>query len=226
MSVYGTVSEFVQRFPMLNTYSLNSEHQCVHPVVEETLVPGKPANIAMSVVLVSMLHTTAQFNAFQIVVESRKFDMNESLIFHLWHIEEWALIIVDPAGMALLLDKGTDSDDQSNYFLLLKTLGRFCSKTLERYLQAIEVHNAYDWIINRGRGPLSFLYNLCFSGWILGGLQCSKLVWLLACLKALIRMGLYLNRSVFLYNTLSFEFQSLRKLKRFVEKQVSALDFN
>ena len=113
-------------FPMKSsTCSLTSEQQCDHPIVEETLVPGEPANIAMSVVLSSMLHTTAEFNAFEMVVESHKFDMSEPLIFHLtWYTElsldHWSFFIVDAAGMALLLDKGTDLDD-ANSFLLLKT---------------------------------------------------------------------------------------------------------
>ena len=205
----------IRRFPMLTTYSQNSEHQCAHPVVEETPVPGKPANIAMSVVLVSMLHTSAQFNAFQIVVESRKFDMNDSLIFHLWHIFDWALIIVDPAVMALLLDKGTEStdiDDPPNYFILLKTLKHFCSKHLERSLQAIEVHNALDWIIHRERGNLSFLSSLWYSGSLLGGFSGSKLVWLLARLKALCRMSLCFDTRDCLFNTLYCSFRPLRKL--------------
>ena len=110
------------QFPVLLPSLENSVKQCSHPVLEETLMPGEPANIALSVVLSSMLHTTAEFNAFKMVAESRKFEMNEPLIFHMRHKNEiWSIVIVDTAGMALLLDKGTDFDD-ANSFLLLKTL--------------------------------------------------------------------------------------------------------
>ena len=42
---------------------------------------GKPCEHRYVRVLVSMLHTTAQFNAFQIVVETSKFVMNEPIYF-------------------------------------------------------------------------------------------------------------------------------------------------
>ena len=204
-------SNSITRFPMLTTDFLYSKHQCVDPVVEETLMQKEPANIAMSVVLVSMLHTTAQFNAFQIVVESRKFDLKEPLIFHLKKKTKWPFLIVDPAIMALLLDKNTDIDDRSNCFLLLKTLCRNRSINLERDLQAIEIHNTNNWIVHRGRGPFSFLYSLYYSSSSLGGLTDSQSEWLMERLKALILMNLCLNRSVCLYNTYYLDFRALRK---------------
>ena len=135
------------RFPVLsNPESVTCNMQCEHPVVFGLLSPGderKPVNIAMSVVLSSMLHTTAEFNAFQMVVDSRKFDMNEPLIFYFketfsgyFRFRFSALVYrfsgylkVDPAGLALLVDNGTDVDDP-NSFLLLKTLVRSCSRNL------------------------------------------------------------------------------------------------
>lgn len=67
--------------------------------------------------------------------------------------------------MALLLDKVTDIDYPSNYFLFLKTLGRICSNNLERDMQAIEVidRDPLKRFVYRGRGPLSFLLGLCSS---------------------------------------------------------------
>ena len=101
--------------------------------------------------LVSMLYTIAEFNAFQVLVEFRKCDMNEPLILHLtrrtmipdsWSTSttEWSIVIVDPAGLALLLDKGTDVDIP-NSFLLMKTLMPSCSLILqEANMRAIDLH--------------------------------------------------------------------------------------
>ena len=72
------------------------------------LVPGSPA-VAMSVMLTSMLNTSIKFNALKIIIESHKLDLNEPLIFHLWkNTLDWRYVIVDPAVMALLLDKMTN----------------------------------------------------------------------------------------------------------------------
>ena len=193
-----------RRFPMLTSNSLNSQHQCAHPVIEETLVPGEPENIALSVVLVSMLHTTAQFNAFQIVIESRKLDMKEPLIFHLRIKRNWSFFIVDPVGMALLLEKGTDIDDPPNYLLLLKPFGRICSKNLERDLQAIEVY-AYtrNWRVHREKSLFSFLYSLGCSGSLFGGISSLQSAWLLARLKAISRMGLCLYSRIILFRSVN-----------------------
>ena len=60
----------------------NAEH-CTHPVLAETLAPGKPANIAVSVVLMSMLNTSGDFNVLQELVDSNKFDLSEPLLFQM-----------------------------------------------------------------------------------------------------------------------------------------------
>ena len=157
-----------------------------------------------------MLHTTAEFNAFQIVVESRKFDMNEPLIVHLREIiSVWRLVIVDPAGMALLLDK-TDVDDL-NSFLLVKTLVRTCSMKLEMDLQATEVQYAGEWHVYRGRGALSFLNCLSDSS-VLITLSDSNSC-LLALVKALCRIGVCLNPRVGVSTVRRLSFTHLRKLE-------------
>ena len=154
----------------------------------------------MSVVLTSMLHTTAEFNAFQIVVECHKFDMNESLIFHLWTKDFYwnedirlGFLIIDPTGMALFLDKGNDFDDP-NSFLLLKTLARRFSLNLQMNFRAIEIVTVlpstatmdfdilpsgksiygYQGIAYRARGAVSFLYNCsCTTGILFNSLLSS-----------------------------------------------------
>lgn len=147
-------------FPVYSrTYSLTSQHNCTHPIVEETPVAGRPANVAMSVVLSSMLHTTPEFNAFEMIIESHKFDMNEPLIFHLTQNTEfqanWDLFIVDPAAIVLLLDNGTDINN-ANSMLLLKTFVHLCCvRTLETNLQAIHIRD--EWTVFRGGDALSFL---------------------------------------------------------------------
>ena len=153
--------------PMLSDHYLRTDKwNCAHPrVANETLVPGEPENIAMSVVLASMLHTTADFNAFQLVVESLKFDLSEPLILHVRNItidgrySDWELLIVDPAGMALCLDKKQFSYDQEDedLFRLLKTLVLSCHLNLEMNLRAIQV-DIGKWSIYRASGALSFLY--------------------------------------------------------------------
>ena len=201
--LFGFKASFPNSFERFPVLLLTSTSQCAHRVVEETLLSGEPENIAMSVVLVSMLHTTAEFNAFQIIVESRKFNMNEPLIFHLRQIyTEWRLIIVDPAGMALLLENGTDIDDP-NSFLLLKTLVfSCCPPHLETDLQAIEVFNTnpgntINWRVSRGRGAICFLYNFSYGSLLTRiRLSDSQSVELLALLKALCRLGLCLKPRV------------------------------
>ena len=95
-----------------NPYSTSSRQKCTHAiVVEETVAPSRPAMLA------SMLHTTAEFNALQMVVESRKFDVNGPLMFHLrLNKRDWRFVIVNLTRMVLFFDKGTDVDDP-NYFL-------------------------------------------------------------------------------------------------------------
>lgn len=81
-----------------------------------------PHHIAMSVVLTSILYATPEFNALQIIADSRKFDLCEPLIFH-WNFytEYWYLVVLDAAGLAILLDRGSNVEDPTS-FLLLKTL--------------------------------------------------------------------------------------------------------
>ena len=139
---------------------VNAQLRCSHPAVEETLVPGAPVNIAMSVVLTAMLHTTVDFNAFQIVAESQKFDLTEGLIFHGRErnsTRKWNVLIMDPVGMALILDKGTEIEDLRS-FLLLKTL-KLSSLSLKKELQTIEMKlelGVYSETAYRTKGALSF----------------------------------------------------------------------
>ena len=193
----NTTSEYLAcscpRFPVLsNFFLLNASQHCYHRVVDETLTPGKPENIAMSVVLSSMLYTTAEFNAFKIVVESHKFDMNEPLIFHQRQSSKsWSLGIVSPAGMSLVLVNGTDIEDP-NSFLLLKTL-KLSFLNREKDLRAIEVR-----LVNgiqretafRVRGALLFLYHRCCA------FSRTQPLWLFALLKALCRMGFWFKPHV------------------------------
>lgn len=72
------------------------------------------------------MHTTAEVNALRMVIESRKFDINEPLIFHMkMTTSYWLFVIGDFTGMALLLGKGSDvNDPKKAYFLLVKNLVR------------------------------------------------------------------------------------------------------
>lgn len=83
--------DFSRCFPVLSVpssfelaprYSLPK--RCTHSMDEQSLLPesGQQSHIAMSVMLVAMLHTTHELNAFLILVESQNFDMSEPLIFH------------------------------------------------------------------------------------------------------------------------------------------------
>ena len=208
-----SISNFVWHYPMLTrTDSLTSQPLCAHPLDEETPTPGQPAHIAMSVLLSSMLHTTAEFNAFQMLVESHKFDVNEPLMFHIMTKEtDWRLFIVDLAGMALLLDKGTDIDEP-NSFLLVKTLVRICSVNPQMDLQSIEIVSNFEWRVCRGSDALTFIYNICTIGPPLIQLSGSRSVWLLALLKALSRVGLCLKSRVGSTTDRRLNFNRLKKL--------------
>ena len=128
---------------------------------------GRPANIALSVVLAALLYTTNDFNGLQMLVESGKFDLPEPLIFHMIrrNIAEWSLVAVDPIGAAMLIHKGSDVDDP-NSFILLKTLLRSSSLNLEMPISAMEIwphlQRPYEWSAFRSDGALSFI-EWCYS---------------------------------------------------------------
>lgn len=52
-------------------------------MLKKSLLSGQPPNIAMSVVLTAKLHTTMEINGLQILAESKKFGLCDSVIFHL-----------------------------------------------------------------------------------------------------------------------------------------------
>lgn len=118
-------------FPALSTRAAarNSDNRCAHSMREQRLQSGRPSHIAMSIVLTAMLHTTIEFNALQILVESRRFYFREPLVFHWFNSasyfrgENWNVFCVDAAAMAMLLSRGTSLEDPSS-FLLLNTLHR------------------------------------------------------------------------------------------------------
>ena len=70
-----------------------------------------------------MMYSRSDFNALQMLVDSEKFNLSEPLVFHIPHGNCWSLVAVDPIGMAMLIDSGSDIDDP-NSFPLLKTLLR------------------------------------------------------------------------------------------------------
>lgn len=122
-----------------------ARNECTHSMREQTLVPGKPSHVAMSVVLTAMLHATQQFDGLQLLLESRAFDLSEPLIFHWLDTEwderrslrrtdcNWHIIIGDAVGLAVLLDAGPSDagyshdrtyEPESPPFPLLRTLAR------------------------------------------------------------------------------------------------------
>lgn len=119
-------------FPALFEFKLASRFrrsptQCAHSMEEGHLcdINSYPKRIAMSVVLTSMLHSTSEFNALQILVDSQKFDLSDYLIFHFKDneyvgLEHWSLVAIDAFGLAILIDSVGNSTSSS--FLLLKTL--------------------------------------------------------------------------------------------------------
>ena len=212
------------RFPVLsNFFLLTASEHCTHRIVEETLVPGQPVNIAMSVVLSSMLYTSVNFNAFQIVVESHKFDLNESLIFHLRESRtNWSLVIVDPAGLAMLLDNGTKVDDP-NSFLLLKTLKL---SSLEKDLRAIAIKLEDGFqkeTADRANGALSFLSTRSAS--FIVPHSSTHPLWLLALLNALCRMGLCFKPHVGPYSSRELDPDLFTAYKYYTWERTSLLQF-
>ena len=88
-SIFSYMAIFPTSFrgsPMLaRQMSTASGQRCTHPqpLLEESLVSGLPANIALSVVIAAMLYTMNDFNGLQMLVESEKFDLREPLIFYM-----------------------------------------------------------------------------------------------------------------------------------------------
>ena len=142
-----------------------AEQHCSHPVLAETLEAGKPANIAVSVALMAMLHTTDDFNALQVLVKSENFDpdLSEPLTFHIPPGNCWSLVAVDPIGMAMLLNSKSDIKD-TNSFPLLKSLLRSSRLHLSSNADLRIVEMMLDesgtahWQSFRAHGALSFLY--------------------------------------------------------------------
>ena len=130
-------------------------------MLDEMLEAGKPANFAVSVALMSMLNTSGDFIALQVLVDSDKFDLHEPLVFHIPPENCWSLVAVDPIGMALLID--SDINDP-NSFPLLKTLLRSSRlhlnfnvdlRLMEMWLHA---SGTGHWEAFRAHCALSFLY--------------------------------------------------------------------
>ena len=107
---------------------------------------------------------------------------------------------MDPAGMILLLDKGTDIDEANSFLLLNALVFNCCYPHLEMDLQAIEVQctvkEGEHMQVYRGRVALFFLLNLRFLLSIAIAISIAQLEWLLALLKALCLVGLFLNPRV------------------------------
>lgn len=102
-------SGFLSCIPVKTPANSLAGARCPHPSVMETYVGRNPAACAVSVVLMAMLFSTAEFNVLQILRDSGKFDLREPLLFHQcrpnWDNKmEWSLVAVNPLGMALLLD--------------------------------------------------------------------------------------------------------------------------
>ena len=188
--------------------SATAEQHCSHPVLAETLEAGKPANVAVSIALMSMLNTTDDFNALQVLVDSEKFDLSEPLVFHIPPGNCWSLVAVDPIGMAMLIDIHSDINNP-NSFPLLKTLLRSSRLHLNSNadLRLMEMwlddSGTAHWEAFRAHGALSFLYSYCrdlfiYFKWI-RGISLSNRYYnkrqklLLSLLKVLCRMGLTLN---------------------------------
>lgn len=155
--------DIFQHFPLMltNRESVACEELCTHREIDATATPGDYKNIAMSVVLAAMLHTTAEFNAFQVLIESHKIDMDKQLMFHMRKSEmcdSWLFVQIDLEAMALLVDTGKDFDDP-NSCLVLKTLKR-SSLNLEKSLRAIDKFSNKERVLIAS-GALSFLYNCC-----------------------------------------------------------------
>ena len=82
-------------------------NRCPHPTAIETLEAGcKQNSCVISVVLMAMLFSTPDFNALQILIESGRFDLRESLVFHqCYNSKNLQLIAVSTLGMVLLIER-------------------------------------------------------------------------------------------------------------------------
>lgn len=73
----GLASLFRSCFPYICIHRTSTDdHQL-------SLLSAERTHVAMSVVLTAMLYSTSQFNAFEKLVRSLKFDMNAPVKFHL-----------------------------------------------------------------------------------------------------------------------------------------------
>lgn len=112
-------------FPLLSSRETRSPtKQCTHSMEEPIEGTARDDHIPMSVVATAMLHTTAAFNALQILIESQKFDLSEPLVFHLFGCIRSDGVSLSAVGTAILLDMGPGSLASPTAFPLLKTLER------------------------------------------------------------------------------------------------------
>ena len=207
------VQNLCQKKRIRYTSKMRFRQKCSHRIFHSTPMSGKPANIALSVVLTAMQQTTSNFDAFRMLVESHKFDMNDHIIFHLRHrhmmsVTGFTLFQMVPIAVALLVDKGVDMDDP-NSFLLLKTLSR-SFQNLEMILISRDVYvlkcpNPQEFLYNfddtqlffRPNGALDFLYfcsrYLSSCDMLLDKTPLSNL----RLLKALCALGVCLNPRVY-----------------------------
>ena len=111
--------------PMPSQLNAEADLHCTHPLLAETLEAGEPANIALSVILMSMLYSRTDFNGLQMLIESGKFDLSEPLIFHMKKEKaaQWSLVALDSIGAAILIDIGSECYALNSY-LLINTVAR------------------------------------------------------------------------------------------------------
>ena len=147
------------------------EQQCTHSMLAETLPSERPANIAISVVLMSMMYTTGEFNALQMLIDSHKFDLSEPLLFHVpcSLVGRWRLLVAaaDPVGMAMLFEGDSVIDDANSFPLLTTLVRRKNSSRLDSNPLEMRMRLMLLWVdsggynrskILRANGALSFLY--------------------------------------------------------------------
>ena len=114
---------------------------CEHPIIsEQPLEVGNPAACAISVVMMALLFSTADFNALQILIHSGRFNFREPLVYHLQRTNSnsWSLIIVNPLGMALLLDLYKYKEEKRS-FVLSHTIIDASSDLLESVFLGIAI---------------------------------------------------------------------------------------
>lgn len=152
------------------------EDICPHPIsVPETLITDAnvPESCAVSVVMMALLYSTTDFNALQILIDSGQFDLREPLIFHLhydtnslaWEIwdKEWALVVVSPLGIALLIDAlRIRNQNEENEFLLIRTFLDARLASLDDDFIAMRCYDSKNCTSFRTKGAISFLSH-CWS---------------------------------------------------------------